>query len=89
MDSQKNSKEIEELNEKYLKHKEEYINMFKEFISLTRENEKACGCTVELEVELKKELELQWNKAAVLNADISNLNQQIAKLNDDLDRCDQ
>lgn len=38
LDSQKNSKEIEELNEKYHKHKDEYINMFKEFISLTREN---------------------------------------------------
>ncbi len=36
LDSQKNSKEIEELNDKYLKHKEEYINMLKEFISLTR-----------------------------------------------------
>lgn len=38
LDSQKNSKEIEDLNEKYHKHKEEYKNMFKEFISLTREN---------------------------------------------------
>jgi hypothetical protein len=50
LDSQKNSKEIEELNDKYLNHKDEYIVMFKEFISLTRENEKACGRTAELEI---------------------------------------
>lgn len=38
INSQKNSKEMEEYNDKYNKHREEYKIMFKEFISLTREN---------------------------------------------------
>jgi hypothetical protein len=33
LDSQKNSKEIEELNDKYLKHKDEYIVLFNELSS--------------------------------------------------------
>lgn len=44
---------------------------------------------MELEIELKKELELLRNKAASLNVEISALNDQIARLNEDLEKCDQ
>lgn len=58
--------------------------MFKEFISLTRENEKACGCTPELEAELKRELESLKNRAATLNIEIRELELSIRNLNSDL-----
>lgn len=44
---------------------------------------------MELEIELKKELELLRNKATSLNVEISALNDQIARLNEDLEKCDQ
>lgn len=44
---------------------------------------------MELEIELKKELELLRSKAAELNVEINALNDQIARINDDLEKCDQ
>lgn len=44
--------------------------MLKQFISLTRENEKACGCTPELEADLKGELDSLKSRTVTLNTEI-------------------
>lgn len=54
---QQGSKDMQHLNEVYNNQMKEYKQMMKEYISYSRDTQKACGCTEKEEEEYKKQLD--------------------------------